>query len=161
MSTSEVARFAVKLAKFMNFADSLAELSTCKRLIVGAVIFPPDCSRVLSIGYNGPRRGVPNESCSNSEGDCGCAHAEVNALLKLDVHSVWPAFLYTTLSPCAACANAIVNSGAIVAVIYDKTYRSTAGLQMLMASNVLTVERRRLEVSVDSLLKWRAACRAC
>lgn len=119
-----------KVMTMVRFGDDLAALSTCKRKQVAAVVFPYDCSSVYAIGYNGPCAGRPNDACTGEPGKCGCAHAEGNAIAKL-VHPLRKAILYTTLAPCEFCANLIVNSGCIDAVLYREIYRSDAGLFLL------------------------------
>jgi deoxycytidylate deaminase len=124
-------RYREKLIKFVRFADDLADLSTCKRDKVGAIIFAHDCTCVYSIGYNGPARHRGNDSCTGERGKCGCAHAEMNALVKLDVHTARPSILYCTKPPCAWCANGVLNSGIIIALLYSGTHRDQTGLEML------------------------------
>jgi deoxycytidylate deaminase len=70
-----------KLRAFWGFTESLASLSRCRRLRVGCVIIRPDFSEVLAVGYNGPPRGVPNDSCRDGAGVCGCIHCEANGLI--------------------------------------------------------------------------------
>jgi deoxycytidylate deaminase len=127
-----------KLLTFVEFAGKLAKLSTCKRKTNGAVVFPPDFSRVLAIGYNGPSVGKNNDACRGPEavGSCGCAHAEANAVVKLTERGI----MYCTTSPCEACASLIVNSRRIVTVVYAQPYRDAdEGIHTLAGGNVETV----------------------
>lgn len=122
---------------YAEFATSLARRSTCTRNRVGCVVTSADHHRVLSIGYNGNYAGGPN-GCDRPEdvGACGCVHAEVNALLKLDYNDPTRKRLYTTVSPCAACAKCIVNAK-IDHVIYEEEYRRPEGLNILRDAGVI------------------------
>lgn len=136
---AKVQRYAKKLSAFFDFADKLSDLSCCKRAQVGAVVFPFDCSAVYALGYNGPARGRDNDSCTEEEGRCGCAHAEANAIATLDPSRVKrPTFMYCTHTPCVACANAILNCGAISVVFHRNQYRDMAGILMLQEAGIVT-----------------------
>ena len=67
-------------------------------------------------------------------GDCGCIHAEANALIKAPFHQ-GPLTLYTTVSPCRDCAKLIINS-AVTKVFYLEQYRSDAGLILLKKGEI-------------------------
>jgi dCMP deaminase len=121
-------------ATLMRFAHLLAERSTCARLRVGAVIASDDLASVLAIGYNGSPRGFPNSCARPEAGNCGCVHAEANALVKAPYRS-GPLTLFTTHAPCAACAALIVNS-AVRRVVYAAGYRDASGLAILSAANL-------------------------
>lgn len=111
----------MKLDVLKRFAIDLANLSHCKRLKVGCIIFPPDFSAIYSIGYNGPPSGLPNDNCYAIPGECGCVHAEANALIKLG--NVKDAIMLATTAPCIHCAGLIVNSKKIEVVWYIHEYR--------------------------------------
>lgn len=132
-------RYAEKLLKFAHFADDLAQLSTCTRLRVGAVVFPTDCSAVYAIGYNGPPIALPNDSCTGEPGECGCVHAEVNALLKFDPHVRRPCVMYCTNRPCLPCARAILNVPVIRGFIWRNQYRTHHGIDLLENSGGLSM----------------------
>lgn len=92
---------------------------------------------MLSVGYNGPAAGLDNDSCTNEVGNCGCAHAEINALVKL--RSNTPAILYSTVQPCFNCANAIINAGSIIGVIFRAACRHGNGpILRLHEANIIT-----------------------
>jgi dCMP deaminase len=97
---------------------------------VGAVVVSDDNTQVLAVGYNGNYAGGPNEVESETPGESGMLHAEINALLKLDYNNPKRKVMYVTLSPCRMCAKAIVNSG-IDEVVYDEEYRDTSSLTIL------------------------------
>jgi dCMP deaminase len=121
---------------YMNLATDLATRSHCVRAQVGAVLTKD--TRIISIGYNGPPAGThncdeewPTEGCArDSKGSCSLAlHAEENAILyavkngsKIDGST-----LYTTLSPCIACARLILSSG-IKEVYFKDSYAAYKGL---------------------------------
>ncbi|MGF7079972.1 dCMP deaminase [Mucilaginibacter sp. UYCu711] len=121
---------------FMKLATDLALRSHCVKAHVGAVLVRD--TRIISIGYNGPPAGThncdeewPDSGCPrDSKGSCSLAlHAEENAILyavksgaKLE-----GATLYTTLSPCIACARLIFSAG-IKQVYFDKSYAKYKGI---------------------------------
>lgn len=121
---------------YMKLASELADRSHCVRAHVGAVLAKD--TRIISIGYNGPPAGThncdeewPDEGCArDSKGSCSLAlHAEQNAILYAAKNGskVEGATLYTTLSPCIACARLILSSG-ITLVFYSKSYAAYKGL---------------------------------
>ena len=119
----------------MEFAHSIAKRSYDPRHQVGAVIVTDDNTQVLSVGYNGNYAGGPNEVESESPGESGMIHAEINALLKMDYNNPKEKKLYLTLSPCRMCAKAIVNAG-ISQVFYSEAYRDTSGLEILSLAGI-------------------------
>ena len=159
-----MSRLTFKLDHFIRFAADLKDLSTCRRAKCAAIIFDADCTRVYAIGYNGPPRGSDNESCTGTEGACGCAHAEANALIKVREVGVRDAVLYSTTYPCPHCAALIANSGVVGCVLYSAPYRDmrlepflNAGIKVLpvYVNNVIFTE-----LNGDLFLKWREAARA-
>ncbi len=125
----------------MDLARAWSRRGTCNRLRVGAVIARD--GRALSAGYNGPASGEPHCIHANTVGtpeEVGCTaaiHAEVNAIVNaaVDGTSVRGAALYTTHTPCVACAGLILNAR-IGAVFFDEYYRSHEGLYRLEARGV-------------------------
>lgn len=121
---------------YMNLATDLATRSHCVRAQVGAVLTKD--TRIISIGYNGPPAGThncdeewPSEGCArDSKGSCSLAlHAEENAILYAvkNGSKIDGATLYTTLSPCIACARLILSSG-IKEVYFKDSYAAYKGL---------------------------------
>lgn len=121
---------------FMNLASDLAQKSHCVKNHVGAVLTKD--TRIISIGYNGPPAGTsncdeewPEEGCPrDSKNSCSLAlHAEENAILYAVKNGaqIQGATLYTTLSPCIACARLIFASG-IRHVYYKSSYAEYKGL---------------------------------
>lgn len=141
----------------MRQAQIVAERSTCARGQVGVVI--AHSSRVMSQGYNGAPSGM--EHCDHTC-DCGypgeggllfegkhlsncsslkpcsiAVHAEANAIAFAARHGVATdgAELFSSMAPCAACAQLIINAG-IWRVVYGKEYRYDDGIQLLMEAGV-------------------------
>src|SRR6202171_1781963 len=89
---------------FMGIALQAATRSTCLRKHVGAVIVRD--RTVLSTGYNGAIRGLPQcdeVGCVMEDGHCvTTVHAESNAILQAAKNgvSIDGSGLYTTAPPC-------------------------------------------------------------
>lgn len=143
-------RLASKLRVFRELASSLASLSTCRRAQVGAVVVTPELSEVLAIGYNGPARGRPNDSCRGGEGACGCAHGESNAIAKLGGYASG-LVMVTTTSPCELCAAMIANCMRVGYVVYDRAYRDLTGLGVLRDAGVVAVDSWRVREVVEKM----------
>jgi dCMP deaminase len=101
---------------WLDFARSISRRSYDPRYQVGAVVAAQDNTQVLAVGYNGNYRGGPNEVESTKPGESGMIHAEINALLKMDYNNPKKKTMYVTLSPCRACAKAIVNAGMVKSI---------------------------------------------
>jgi dCMP deaminase len=132
---------------YLRHAVILASRSTCKRVggdgmvkRVGCVITNRRLDNVLSVGYNGNARGLPDQ-CSyvGREGGCGCLHAEANAISKCLVTDQ-DKVLFCTDSPCETCAKLIINSG-FSRVVYLRPYRITTGLDYLTSVGIEVEER--------------------
>ena len=133
---------------FMKTAETFAELSSARRLHVGAVVVKDD--RIISIGYNGMPTGWDND-CEHwvEDGDLGSGwktkpevlHAETNAIAKLarSTESGMGASLFVTHAPCLDCAKLVYQSG-INSVYYRNSYRDTSGVEFLTKAGV-TVEQ--------------------
>jgi dCMP deaminase len=129
---------------FMSFALLLSQRSECSRSSIyaknGAVITAPDKRSIIGFGYNGRQRD-PNhlDECpgdSNGVGNCGCLHAEINALVNAG-SCITGCIMYATTMPCNQCARAIVNAG-ISGLYYHKPYRNMEGYKILLRSKVWT-----------------------
>jgi len=120
---------------WMSVAQTVARRSYDPRHQVGAIVVTVDNTQVLSVGYNGNYSGGPNEVESTTPGQSGMIHAEINALIKLDYNNPKRKKMYVTLSPCRACAKAIVNGG-IAEVIYNEEYRDASGLEIFRDANI-------------------------
>jgi dCMP deaminase len=133
---------------FMDTAERFAQLSSAKRLQVGAVVVQDN--RIISIGYNGMPSGWTNECEEQVHGSDDTVylvtkeeviHAEANAISKLarDGESGSGASLFCTHAPCVHCAKLIYGAG-ISKVYYRDTYRDTKGVDFLEKCNI-EVER--------------------
>lgn len=123
----------------MDTAERFAQLSSAKRLKVGAVVVQDN--RIISIGYNGMPSGWTNE-CEEKvyriaeepilKTKDEVIHAEANAILKLarDGERGNGADLFITHAPCIHCAKLIYGAG-IKNVYYRNSYRDTSGEEFL------------------------------
>jgi dCMP deaminase len=147
----------------MMTAGVFEQRSTCDRNHVGAVIARD--GRIISTGYNGAPAGMPHCVHPQSTGvrpdgsviiqrrvspvpllpaaplDRGCKltiHAEANAIAYAARHgvSVIGATVYVTLSPCYACAQLVIAAG-LERVVYDRSYRDPAGIDLLRSAGIL------------------------
>ena len=134
-------RLRRKLAVFCRLTDDLSRLSTCKRAGVGCVIVSSDLMKVHAVGYNGPAVGESNDLCTREAGNCGCVHAEANAVAKLQTDDR-DCVAIVNLVPCLACAGLLVNCLRVVAVVYANEYRDTAGLTRLARAGLTVVDRK-------------------
>lgn len=132
---------------FMDTAERFAQLSSAKRLQVGAVVVKDN--RIVSIGYNGMPAGWTNE-CEEDEYDWNgdflrnktkdeVIHAEANAIAKLarDGESGLGADVFCTHAPCIQCAKIMYGAG-IKKVYYRNSYRDTKGIDFLEKCKVET-----------------------
>ena len=133
----------------MQIAYVLAELGTCDRKHVGALIVRD--GRCVSWGYNGAPSGAPH--CSennhgwNSNTDVevmGCrnaTHAEANAIAFAARQGISTegSELFVTVSPCDVCARLVIAAG-IGAVYYAEAYRKDDGCQILQKASIRTVQ---------------------
>ena len=135
---------------YMDVAESFDELSTARRLKVGAIIVKDN--RIISIGYNGMPSGWDN-NCEDEIGhvldDSGdiietrtktkdeVIHAEANAISKLasSNESGKDADIFITHAPCMNCAKLIYGSR-IKNVYFKNIYRSDDGIKFLKACNI-------------------------
>lgn len=132
---------------YMDVAERFAQLSSAKRLNVGAIVVKDD--RIISIGYNGMPTGWDN--CCEHEvmedniiyikSKPEVLHAEANAITKLakSNESGDGASIFVTHSPCIECAKLIYQSG-IATVYYKNNYRDTSGLDFLTKSGIAIIK---------------------
>jgi dCMP deaminase len=130
---------------YMDVAERFAQLSSARRLHVGAIVVKDD--RSISIGYNGMPSGWDNnceyvfthpqtkidELVTRKE----VLHAETNAIAKLakSNESGMGATMFITHAPCLDCAKLIYQSG-ISSVLYRDAYRDTSGVTFLEKSGI-------------------------
>jgi len=133
------------VSAYMDVAERFAELSSARRLHVGAIVVKDD--RIISIGYNGMPSGWDNncefeyknpqtkitELITRPE----VLHAETNCIAKLakSNESGMGATMFITHAPCLDCAKLIYQSG-ISSVLYRNSYRDTSGVTFLERSGV-------------------------
>lgn len=124
---------------YMDVAARFAQLSSAKRLQVGAIVVKDD--RIISIGYNGMPSGWDNCCEEDNKTKPEVIHAESNAISKLarGNESGEGATMFVTHQPCIDCAKLIYQSG-IATVYYKNEYRSTQGLDFLNKSDVQVVK---------------------
>ena len=132
----------------MDVAERFAELSSARRLHVGAIVVKDD--RIISIGYNGMPSGWDN-NCEDEIVDNysdripivtlkskrEVLHAETNAIAKLakSTESGDGATMFVTHAPCMDCAKLIYQSG-ITSLYYRNSYRDESGLNFLKTAKV-------------------------
>jgi dCMP deaminase len=124
----------------LSIADLTARMSTCSRLQVGAVLTDERHEQIW-VGYNGGPRGGVNacrRSGDDATGNCGCVHAEANAVVKAPGSIQKVAFL--THSPCGLCAVLLVNAH-VGELHYREEYRDPEGLLILGDAGVRLVHR--------------------
>lgn len=111
--------------------------SACKRKTVYAVFCGVRAGELVEVASasNGPIGGP----CSGEIGKCGCIHAEVSLLLALPK---WArGILCVNYSPCTNCANAIIASRAVAAVLYSTlTEHDPRGVEWLKNAGIITLQ---------------------
>lgn len=135
----------------MKTAETFADLSTARRLHVGAIIVKDD--RIISIGYNGMPSGwdnnceeevvvavidgVPQKEIKELRTKPEVLHAETNAIAKVAKSTVSSdgATMFVTHAPCIDCAKLVYQSG-INSVYYRNSYRSDEGITFLEKAGV-------------------------
>jgi len=134
---------------FMKVAHTFAELSSARRLKVGAIIVKDE--RIISIGYNGMPAGWDNNCEDEIRDDSNVVsihptalktkpevlHAESNAIAKLakSTDSGNDAAMFITHAPCLDCAKLIYQSG-ITRLFYSTDYRNSDGIEFLEKCNI-------------------------
>ncbi|MCA9734894.1 MAG: dCMP deaminase [Deferribacteres bacterium] len=121
---------------YMQFAETIAQRSTCKRLQVGTVITSSDYRKVLAVGYNGNATGLPNTCDSDTPGNCGCLHSEENAVINCDSPREIEKFVFVTHLPCIMCAKRLINLGNVKRIIYKNEYRKKDSLEILRNAGI-------------------------
>ena len=137
---------------YMDVAETFAELSSARRLHVGAIVVKDD--RIISIGYNGMPAGWDNNCEDQTYDEDGfhitlktkpeVLHAETNAIAKLakSNESGLGATMFITHAPCLDCAKLIYQSG-IGSVLYRNTYRDTSGVTFLERSGIKVTQVKK------------------
>ncbi len=127
---------------YLDIAQTVAERSTCRRKMYGAIIVKNDS--IISTGYNGAPRGRKNCSdlgvCMRDKlgiprGEryelCRSVHAEANAIIAAPREQMLGATIYMTCvnavtkeleagtSSCMMCKRQIINAGIAQVVVRD------------------------------------------
>jgi dCMP deaminase len=136
---------------YMDVAERFAELSSARRLHVGAIVVKDD--RIISIGYNGMPSGWDNnceDTIQHSDDTTSLKtkpevlHAETNAIAKLakSNESGMGATMFITHAPCLDCAKLIYQSG-INNVLYRDAYRDNSGIVFLEKSGITITQVKK------------------
>lgn len=122
---------------YLDIAETVLERSTCLKRHYGAVIVKNN--EIISTGYNGAPRGIPNcidlKKCIRSEcprgtgyENCIAVHAEMNAIISSSRRDMIGSVLFlvgkeidgnyvNNGEPCSICKKIIMNAGIKVVVI--------------------------------------------
>lgn len=120
----------------LDYARKARLASPCERAQHACVLTDLDLN-IISIGYNGPPKGFPNKCERPTEvGNCGCIHAEINALIK--PHRVQgPRIAFITSHPCENCARTMVNADIAMVCYTGPGHRAyPTGLEILDRANI-------------------------
>lgn len=139
-------------------------LSYAERAKVGATIVKGDA--VISIGYNGTPSGWDNR-CEDENGRTKpeVLHAERNALAKISREAAMGTTIYSTYSPCGACALDIINKR-VSQVVYLVEYRGKEGRDYLDRAKIPVVQlsfdfAKRIEAFLGRRFNWEGDSRGC
>ncbi len=127
-------RLTVLAEAMAVLAERVSEASPCNRAAVGCVLTTLDL-QVISYGYNGVAKGLPNRCLrhgTEAVGNCGCVHAEQNAIAKAGKPNE-PKIAFITMPPCERCASLLVNAGVVLVCWSSPGHRSvTEGVQNVL-----------------------------
>lgn len=132
--------------------DLHEEPERCKRKFVRSTLLSPNTNGITRVfsRVNGPVRD--NFECSGELANCGCCHSEIKVvqdLLDTAHQSYFQYILLCSYSPCTRCANAIIYSDKISAVIYDiMTEHDTRGEERLSQCMPVLTKRQIEEIAV-------------
>ena len=125
---------------YMDVAERFAQLSSAKKLQVGAVLVKNDS--IVAIGYNGTPSGWSNV-CEDENGETvsEVIHAVANVVAKLAKSCVSGegTIMFVTHAPCIHCAKIIYSAG-IGRVYYKNIYRDDAGIKFLKKCGIPAVQ---------------------
>ena len=130
---------------YMDVAQRFSELSSAKRLQVGAIVVKDD--RIISIGYNGMPSGWDNncedyiqlsDDTITTKTKPEVIHAEANAIAKLAKgnESGDGSTMFLTHAPCIDCAKQMYAMG-VKTVYYRDFYKSDEGLTFLEKCSIM------------------------
>jgi dCMP deaminase len=132
---------------FLKIASVVGQRSTCLRHNVGVVLVRD--KQILSSGYNGAPKGVPdcleigclrdqqNIDSGTKHEICRAVHGEQNAIIQAALHGVSTegSTMYITHSPCILCAKMIVNAG-IVRVVCTQKYPDSEWVSLFRKAGI-------------------------
>lgn len=132
---------------FLELMAVIAKRSDDPITKVGCVIVDKD-NTIVSLGYNGAPRGIPNEwvaDAPRAEKYDWVEHADRNAIYNAGRIGVvlGGSTMYLPWCPCAACARAIIQSGIVEVVIETDNVRESwlvscgKALRMMVKAQVL------------------------
>ena len=132
---------------FMDVAERFAQLSSAKKLKVGAIVVKGDS--IVSVGYNGTPSGWSNK-CEDKNGETvpEVIHAEANCVAKLAKSCISGenSTMFITHAPCIHCAKIIYGAG-IGVVYYKNVYRDDSGVKFLKKCGITVLQITSNEAS--------------
>lgn len=125
----------------MDMAERFGQTSTATRLKVGSLLYKNDS--IISLGVNGQPPNWPTEVCEEVLEDGTLQtlptvrHSEDACLQKLwnSSETAKGATMFISHQPCLQCSIKILTAG-IEKVYYRHNYRSTEGIEYLVAQGV-------------------------
>jgi dCMP deaminase len=126
---------------YLRLAVMMSERSTCERMKVGCVITSIDSRYVYGLGYNGSAAGDQNGCDRHGDeavGNCGCIHAEANAVVNNRAARSEPKVVFCTHLPCVSCAKLLINMGGVVSIVYKHDYRIKDSLSWFYRASITT-----------------------
>lgn len=125
---------------YMDVAERFAQLSSAKKLKVGAVLVKGDS--IVAIGYNGTPGGWSNV-CEDENGQTipDTIHAEANCIAKLARSCVSGegTTMFVTHAPCVHCAKIIYGAG-VERVYYRDNYKNDLGVKFLKKCGITVLQ---------------------
>lgn len=116
-----------------GYAEAVSRVASCERARVGCVLTTMDL-RIVAHGYNGVAPGMPNTCLRPEEaGNCGCVHAESNAVCDLRRSKYdGPLIAFITVPPCERCAMLLLRNDVRMVIYTGEHYRDiSAGVKLL------------------------------
>ena len=159
-----------------QFAKMSDYHSDCKRKTTGCrIVYPAEHAqglfRIVGSAVNGPAKG---HVCTNEVGNCGCMHAEMQAIMGARNYAILvkrsfdDCSLLSDYSPCTNCANIITLNNMYLGLYYVSvrtviyrihTDHDPRGNNILRNSGVkvlqLAVVQRAPEASLDHISAWK------
>jgi dCMP deaminase len=133
---------------FLEIAEVVSRRGTCARRQVGCVLVDSK-NHVVATGYNGVPKNFPHcidqpcEGANYPSGEgldkCEAIHAELNAFLQC--RSDDSLTMYTTTTPCIACAKVICNSQVKRVVSFSQYSQDTLSMFALAKIKLEILEK--------------------